>query len=184
MNESEEKKLVSSIILGDEKAFERLFEIFHPIVYSVAHSIIGISDEVDDAVQEIFMKILSGIIHFRFNSRLSTWIYSIARNHSINYKNRKSREAVSLEDINKTPPASEVSAEQSLIKREISYLVKDSLQSLKDEYRIALELRYMAEKSYEEISEIMDVPTGTVKTYIHRAKNKLREKILERKELE
>ncbi len=184
MNESEEKKLVSAVILGDDRAFERLFEIYHPIVYSVAHAIIGRRDEVDDAVQEIFMKVLGGLVHFRFNSRLSTWIYAIARNHSLNYLKRREAERSSLGKIGERIHNAGKDAEQSMIAMETRALVKEALKSINEDYRVALELRYMGEKSYEEISRIMEIPIGTVKTYIHRAKSQLKQKILEREEME
>jgi len=96
MRDSEEKKLVDSIILGDDRAFEKLFERYHPVVYSIVHAIVRNREDVNDLVQEVFMKVLKGLVYFKGESKLSTWIYAVARNHALNYLKRKETEYATL----------------------------------------------------------------------------------------
>lgn len=130
-----------------------LVERHQPLVYTVARGVLGTGDDVDDTVQDIFIKVFQGLSRFRGDSRFSTWIYRIARNEALNAV-RKRRAGMDSID---------------------GYMAQ-----LDENYRVVLELRYMGEKSYNEISEIMDVPIGTIKTYIHRAKQELKRKMMTR----
>jgi len=163
MRDSEEKKLVDSIILGDDRAFEKLFERYHPVVYSVIHAIVRNREDV-----------------FKGESKLSTWIYAVARNHALNYLKRKETEYATLRRMSDEPETQGAGTDSETIRGEEKSVVREALGMLKTKHRIALELRYMSEKSYEEIAEIMDVPLGTVKTYIHRGKLEMKDIILKR----
>ncbi len=180
MRDSEEKKLVDSIILGDDRAFEKLFERYHPVVYSIVHAIVRNREDVDDLVQEVFMKVLKGLVYFKGESKLSTWIYAVARNHALNYLKRKETEYATLRRMSDEAEVQGADTDLEIIKGEEKSVVREALGMLRTKHRIALELRYMSEKSYEEIAEIMDVPLGTVKTYIHRGKLEMKDIILKR----
>jgi len=176
LNHLEDKEFIEALILQDEDAFNRFFKYYQPLVYSIVHAIVGQSSEIEDLVQEVFLKVLKGIVHFRGESRLSTWIYSIARNHALNHISKKSNRNPTV-DIEDEPPIERNDPEKELSAAERAGIVKRSMKKLREEYRVALELKFMGEFSYEEIAEIMNLPVGTVKTYIHRGKEELKESL-------
>lgn len=166
-------ELVRESILGSEKAFRRIIEMHQPVVYSVVRGILGNRAEVDDTVQEIFIKIYRGLPSFRGDSRLSTWIYRIARNESLNAYSRTRHDPQPIEEMEHLASA-DGNPDEVYGKREIRERLENLLSRLEEHYRVVLELRYMGEKSYMEIAKIMDIPVGTVKTYIYRAKASLK----------
>jgi len=174
-------ELVSKALQGNQKAFRRIVERHHSTAYAVVRSVLGNSDEVDDVVQNVHIKIYRGLASFRGESRLSTWIYQIARNEAINVARKRRLEGPPVEEV--VLPAGESSNPETAYGRtELGEQMETAMADLDENYRMALELRYMGERSYEEIAEAMGLPVGTVKTYIYRGKVQLK-KILTRKGL-
>ena len=148
-------------------------ERYHSLAYSVVVGVVGDRDIVEDVVQDVFIKVYRGLARFREDAKLSTWIYRIARNEAINAVKKKQLATDPVEDVVVAAGERErpdVQYEQG----ERQYQLEQYLQQLDDNYRVALELRYLGEKSYAEIAEAMDLPLGTVKTNIHRAKAELK----------
>ncbi|MEJ2722280.1 MAG: RNA polymerase sigma factor, partial [bacterium] len=131
------------------------------------------SDEVEDVLQEVFIKVFNGLRGFRGDAKLSTWIYRIARNEAVNAARKVRPSGPAAEDIDL--PAPEVSRPDARYGDEDRrrYLER-CLGRLEENYRVVLELRYMGEMSYQDIADATGIPIGTVKTYIHRAKAELR----------
>jgi RNA polymerase sigma-70 factor (ECF subfamily) len=170
--------LVVKALQGNQKAFRELVERYHSAAYAVVRGVLGDSDDVDDVLQNVYIKVYRGLAGFRGESRLSTWIYQIARNEAINAARRRRPQGPPLEEA--ILPAGEASdPEATYGKRELGRQMEAAMASLEENYRMVLELRYMGERSYEEIAEITGLPMGTVKTYIYRGKAQLK-KILER----
>ena len=129
----------------------------------------GRHGEVEDVTQEVFIKIYRKLGTFRGEARLSTWIYRIARNEAINAVSRLRPQFETIDDSIEYVDKARNPEEHH--ERNRSKALVDELPVSRDErQRVAIELRYMGEKSYQEIAEIMDMPIGTVKTCIHRAK--------------
>ena len=168
--------LVQKSLEGDGRAFERLVRSYHDLVFSVVRGIMGRNDEAEDVVQEIFIKVYRNLGGFRGESRLSTWIYRIARNEAINAVKRSRHDFEPLDDATGLESRERGPAERFERKRSKRF-VEELIETLDDQHRIAIELRYMGEKSYDEIAEIMDIPIGTVKTYIHRAKAAMKKRL-------
>jgi RNA polymerase sigma-70 factor (ECF subfamily) len=168
-----ERDLVREALAGNESAFRRILETHYPLIYSVVHGMARERGETEDIVQEVFIKIFRALHGFRGEAQLSTWIYRIARNEAINALERRRPVSVPLEDCEDLAADTddpEASHARTARRDEIERL----MDRLDEKQRLALELRYSAEKSYEEIAEIMDIPLGTVKTHIYRAKHSLR----------
>lgn len=176
MRGEEDRVLVERTVDGDEKAFRRIVGKYTGIVYSAVRAVIGNRGDIDDIVQEIFIKVYRGLPGFRGSSRLSTWIYRIARNEALNARARMRTDHLPIEDIREMPGGFERPDAMYARSRVISD-IRRLVAGLDEKYREVIELRYMAERSYVEIAEIMDIPVGTVKTYIHRARARLREMI-------
>jgi RNA polymerase sigma-70 factor (ECF subfamily) len=166
-------RLIAKTLEGSEKAFRRLVDRHHPLVYSVVRGVLGDRDDVDDVVQEVLIKMYRGLSTFRGDARLDTWLYRIARNEAINAARRAQPPSQPVEETVVESPAGErpdAQYDRSETRREL----EGYLSQLDEEYRVVLELRYLGEKSYAEIGEAMELPIGTVKSYIYRAKAELK----------
>jgi len=173
MREHDAPDLVREALAGNERAFRKILEGHYSLIYSVVHGIARERVETDDIVQEVFIKIFRALPHFRGEARLSTWIYRIARNEAINAIEKRKPISAPFEDcedlaIEEDNP--EAAHRKKIAREQIERL----MDRLDEKQRIALELRYAGDKSYEEIAEIMEIPLGTVKTHIYRAKLSLR----------
>jgi RNA polymerase sigma-70 factor, ECF subfamily len=166
-------ELVNEARRGSRKAFQRIFEKNYPLIYTVVHGIARNTAEAEDISQEVCIKVFRALPEFRGDSSLSTWIYSIARNEALNAVSRRKLDCIPLEEhgnigTDRGNPDKEYRS--TMIRERLNHLI----ERLDERQRIALELRYMAEKSYEEIAEIMAIPVGTVKTHLFRAKASLK----------
>jgi RNA polymerase sigma-70 factor (ECF subfamily) len=166
-------ELISRALQGNQKAFRKIVEGNHSVAYAVARSILGDRDDVEDVVQVVFIKVYKGLHSFRGDSKLSSWIYQIARNEALNAAGRNRKPIESLDNVALSGPDSE-NPEVRYGNIELRGHLERALSGLDEEQRLAIELRYMAERSYNEIADIMNVPVGTVKTHIHRGKAELK----------
>jgi|WetSurMetagenome_2_1015567.scaffolds.fasta_scaffold06610_4 RNA polymerase sigma-70 factor, ECF subfamily len=173
LKDVDERELVRKAAAGDEQAFRAMLESHYTLIYSVVRGVAGQHGETDDIVQEVFIKIFRAIGDFRGDSRLSTWIYRIARNEALNAIDRRKPQAIPIDDCEELPDAGD-NPETSYRRRIGRERLERLLERLDEKQRVAIELRYLGDKSYEEIAEIMAIPLGTVKTHIYRAKLSLK----------
>jgi RNA polymerase sigma-70 factor (ECF subfamily) len=166
-------ELVNRAQLGDQRAFAKIIERHHDLVFAVVRSVLGDRDEVDDTVQNVFIKIYRGLSGFQGRSKLSSWIYQIARNQALNTATRYRPEVMPIEELDLAGPES-TGPEERYRNRRLRDMLEQAMARLDETQRIALDLYYMGGRSYNEIAEIMNVPIGTVKTHIHRGKIELR----------
>ena len=158
---------------GDGKAFGKIVERHTGVVFAAVRSVLGSREDIDDAVQEAFIRIYHGLPSFSGRSSLSTWIWSVARNHAINVRSKERDDIIPLEKTaeiasNKLGPEAEYARRRAA--EDIEWL----LSALEGNYRQVIELRYLAGKKYNEIAEMLDLPEGTVKTLIHRARIRMK----------
>jgi RNA polymerase sigma factor (sigma-70 family) len=170
-------ELVAKALQGNQKAFQRIVERVHPTAYAVVRGVLGNSDEVEDVLQNVYIKIHRGLGAFRGESRLSTWIYQIARNEAINAARRRRLEGPPVDEV-VLPAGEDTNPETAYSRRELSAKMETAIAGLEENYRMALELRYMGERSYEEIADTLGLPIGTVKTYIYRGKVQLKKVLM------
>ena len=173
----DEKKLVSEILDGNEYAFRQLVRQYERMVFYVISKLINDSQDVEDLAQEVFMKVFKNLSKFKHQSKLSTWIGQIAYREALNYiqKHKQKNHLTSeleegryLMDQLQTP-------DQLLNSNNISQIVQNMIQKLPEHYRQVLVLFHLDEFSYPEICEITGMPEGTVKNYIFRARQMLKE---------
>lgn len=141
---------------GAPDSFRELFDRYARRILGTAHRITGSGADADDVLQEVFLKVHRKLDTFGFRSSFSLWIHRIAVNESINWKSRRLR-------IPEPPPAVPEGDAMSLLAR------------LTPPLRAVMSLRYVSGFSYEEISDLLDIPVGTVKSRIFEAHQKLRE---------
>jgi RNA polymerase sigma-70 factor (ECF subfamily) len=174
IREEPDERLVAGSLEGNEKAFRQLVERYHAMAYSVVRGLLGDSDDVEDVLQNVFIKVYKGLKGYRGDAKLSTWIYRIARNEAVNAVRKVVPPGTPVDDVVVESPARSQPDEQYGEKARREDL-EHALARLDENYRVVLELRYMGEMSYTEIGETMGIPVGTVKTYIHRAKVALKQ---------
>jgi RNA polymerase sigma-70 factor (ECF subfamily) len=168
-----DSELVARSLRGDERAFRELLTRHHGVAYAVVRAILGDRDDVDDVMQLVYLKAYQGLGGFRGDAKFSTWLYQIARREAIDASRRRRRDTADIEDVPLAAPAADA-ADAPLRERDTREWLERAMGEIEENYRTAIELRYMAEKSYEEIATIMDLPEGTVKTYVHRGKIELK----------
>lgn len=179
-NESklEDAELIQRTLEGDRRAFGGLIRRYQDRLYSSMVHILRSESDAEDAVQDAFVLAFTKLSSFKGRSQLFTWLYRIAYNVAVT-KMRKRRPTVSLEgkpdqfrlDFPDPGPAPDDRINRS---EQISEL-NQALQRLSEEHRTILVLREMDGLEYDSISEILDLPIGTVRSRLHRARHHLRE---------
>ncbi|MFH1755463.1 MAG: sigma-70 family RNA polymerase sigma factor, partial [Candidatus Latescibacterota bacterium] len=154
MPEDTDHELISRALQGNQKAFRKIVEGYQSVAYAVVRAILGDRDDVEDVLQNVFIKVYKGLHSFRGDAKLSTWIYRIARNEAINAVAKSGKNLQPLEDMELAAPE-EDGPEARLGKRELRGQMDIALSRLDEAQRVAIELRYMSERSYHEIAEIM-----------------------------
>ena len=160
---------------GDARAFRDLVGAHHATAYAVVRAILGARrfDDVDDVMQLVYLKAYQGLASFRGDAKFSTWLYQIARREALDVVSRKRVDSTPIDEIEIAARA-DASPDAVTDERDTREWMERAMGELDESYRTAIELRYMAEKSYEEIAELMRLPVGTVKTYVHRGKLELK----------
>jgi RNA polymerase sigma-70 factor (ECF subfamily) len=154
-------------------AFELLVHSYQHKVFRLAFAIVGDAGLAEDAAQEAFLRVWKALPNFRGDSALSTWIYAIARNCSLSLiESRRARAADSIEEPGVRLRLDNRLAAASAPSRAL-FDVAALVAQLRPQYRQVLRLYYMEERSYVEVAALLDLPLGTVKTTLHRARLEL-----------
>jgi len=171
---------------GHEAAFRELVRRYERPVFSLLYRMVRDRALAEDLAQETFIKVLNGIKSYKPEFKFSSWIFKIANNAAIDHIRRRSIDTLSLDGAPdaQTPEAMKATAIQLDAKgetplqevenRELGSAIERAIGRLRPEYRACILLRHVEGYSYEEIAATLDLPLGTVKTYIHRARNELR----------
>jgi RNA polymerase sigma-70 factor (ECF subfamily) len=173
MLDAPEADLIARCRQGDERAFRELVDRYKDLVFAlVSRSAIDRS-RVDDLAQDVFLRIHRGLPYFRGEAKLTTWIYRIVLNllSQESEKRRGSREVALDTEI----PAHEPRADdRAMSELELRDRLEKALARLPANYRLLIAGHYLHDVKYEDLAEALDIPVGTVKTHLHRAKKQLR----------
>src|SRR5947208_1435860 len=179
---------------GHEAAFRELVRRYERPVFSLLYRMVRDRGLAEDLAQETFIKVLNGLGSYNPQFRFSSWIFKIANNAAIDQLRKRELDTLSLDGSPHatTPEAMRATALQlgdkretplqALEARELGGAIERAIARLRPEYRSCILLRHVEGHSYEEIARILELPLGTVKTYIHRARNELRGYLAARKE--
>ena len=172
---------------GEEVAYRELLRRYQRPVFSLIYRMVRDRELAEDLAQETFVKVLNALDRYRPEYKFSSWVFKIANNASIDHLRRKELDTLSLEggpDAT-TPERVEATALQlgdqaespldELEARELGSTIEKAIGCLRPEYRSCIILRHVEGRPYDEIAGILDLPLGTVKTYIHRARAELKE---------
>ena len=176
MAAASEAELVSQCLAGSDEAFRDLIDRYKNVVFGVISQVISDRSRVDDLAQEVFLKVHRGLPSFRADAKLSTWIYRIVRNVCSESFARE-RANSSLDELNEDgqpryEPAVFDRAFSDLERRDF---LEKAIARLPVDQRFLISAHYFGGVPYQELSEIVDAPMGTVKAQLHRARQRLRE---------
>lgn len=165
-----ERALVERCRAGDERAFQELVDRHKDLVFALIARTVQDRSKAEDLAQDVFLRVHRGLPYFRGEARLSTWIYRIVANVCLQDHGKPA--AVSLDDVKtKAIPAS---ADRQFDDLELRDRLEKAIARLPANYRLLVAAHYLQGIRYEEIAEALDLPLGTVKVQLHRAKQQLR----------
>ncbi|EMI56194.1 RNA polymerase sigma factor [Rhodopirellula sallentina] len=177
MTESDEVELIRRALAGDEPAFESLVIEHQDRLYSAMIQVTGSVHDAEEVTQEAFIRAFLKLDTFQQNSQFFTWLYRVAFNIALSRKRRK-RAKISLdqqrEDIGNDVIDHGEAVDAGMIRQDQVSLVQNAMDQLSEQHRAILVLREMNEASYEEISEILELSIGTVRSRLNRARKQLR----------
>lgn len=174
-----DKDLVKQVLTGNKNAFRFLVANHQRLVVHIVGRVVQNKEDVEDICQEVFIKVFKKIKNFRGDSRLSTWIARIAYNTSISHV-RKNKVVEQSYDENPGIVIDKKygdSNQKILEKKEAKQFLMEKIEELPLHYRTVLTLYHLEEFSYKEIEEITEMPEGTIKSYLSRARKILKEKL-------
>ena len=176
-----EEILVRRAQAGDRRAFAELVLAHQQFVYNLALRALGDPHEAEDVSQEAFVRAWQALPRFRGQARFRTWLYRIAANLCYNRLPRLRREldALGAEEIANLPSESVGNPLSGLEAQERRAFLHRQIDALPESYRMLIVLRYQQELSYAEIAEVVGLPLGTVKTGLFRARERLKEALLQ-----
>jgi len=173
--ELDERALIERCRTGDDTAFGELVERYKNLVYGLAYRMVPDRSQVDDLAQDVFLKIHRGLPYFRGDARLSTWIYRIVQNVSAQARARRAPD-ISLDTDDGSGRRREPgTSDGAFADLELRDRLEKAIVQLPEQYRLLIAAHYLDGVQYEALAEAMNIPLGTVKTHLYRAKRRLRE---------
>ena len=170
----DEKQLVSQVLSGSDSAIRLLISKYERLVVHMVARVVDDNMDREELCQDVFVKVINKLSGFNFDAKLSTWIATIAYRMAVNFAKKKKLDQVDLDQVEfKVGEQREVTEEEDMKQ----FIVK-LVDQLPVNYKSVLTLFYLDGFSYPEIVDITGMPEGTVKNYIHRARQKLK-KIVE-----
>ncbi len=181
-----DQEVVAAARNGAEAAYRELLRRYERPVFSLIYRMVRNRELAEDLSQETFIKVLNALASYRPEYKFSSWVFKIANNAAIDHLRRRELDTLSLEGSPHadTPEKLEATALQigekaesaldAVANKELGGEIEQAIAKLRPEYRTCILLRHVEGRAYEEIAEMLDLPLGTVKTYIHRARNELR----------
>ena len=181
-----DQDVVHHAVQGREAAYRELIRRYQRPVFSLVYRMVRDRELAEDLAQETFIKVLNAIDSYRPEYKFSSWIFKIANNAAIDQLRRRGLNTLSLDGSPHAESAAAIEATtlqisdgaenqlDEVASRELGSQIELAINQLRPEYRSCIILRHIDGRPYEEIAEMLDLPLGTVKTYIHRARNELR----------
>lgn len=175
---------------NDHKAFAELMDKYQKMVVNTCRGFVSSYQEAEDLAQDVFIELYESLPGFRRESKVSTWIYRIAVNKSLNYIRKKKRESLFLnfnfwskdggaENSFQFATSVDSEADYGIVSAEDKKILKDAINRLPDNQRVALILSKYQDLSYKEIADVMDVSLASVESLLFRAKTNLRKYLVD-----
>lgn len=179
------KQKIKQVKKGDHEAYEEVVAFYQNKVFQICYRMLGDRHEAEDIAQEAFIRAFMNIDSYDEKRKFSTWLYRIATNLSIDRLRKKKPDYYLDAEVKGTEGLnmySRLAAEQALPEEEVESLelqsyIQREIMMLPPKYRSVIALRYLDEMPLNEISDILEIPVGTVKTRIHRGREALRKRL-------
>jgi RNA polymerase sigma-70 factor (ECF subfamily) len=187
----DDRELATLAARGREPAFRELLKRYERPVFSLIYRMVRDRSLAEDLAQEAFIRAFNAIGSYNTGYKFSNWIFKIANNHTIDHLRKRKLDTVSIHGSPHATTPDEISQSRVVVPsddenplelmehRELGGQIEAAIGELREEYRTAILLRHVEGYAYEEIADIMGLPLGTVKTYLHRARNELKSKLAE-----
>jgi RNA polymerase sigma-70 factor (ECF subfamily) len=176
-----DKEIIFQVQNGNTNAFRFLVDQHKNLVWHMVIRMVRLEHEAEDLSQEIFMRVFRDIKRFRGDSKLSTWIGSIAYNVCIDFIRKKGREQTDLHEdpaLLASDNLSDESASKLIHKAEMKEIIHGIIEAMPLHYRTVITLFHLEEMSYKEIGDITGMPEGTIKSYLNRGRQMIQDKII------
>lgn len=176
---TDDRTLVARILSGDTQAFMLLIKQHERLVAHMVGRVVKNEEDREELCQDVFLRIHDKLGEFNFQSRLSTWIATIAYRYAINHLRKKKMHYADLPDEESftTRFVEESNPESLAEEKDLDAFVLKLVENLPVQYKTVLTLYHLHGMSYPEIGEVTKMPEGTVKNYLFRARNLLKEKV-------
>lgn len=175
------KLIRAALEQGSQKAYAELMHRYRESVYFMMLKMVNNKDDAEDLTIEAFGRAFKRLVQYTPNYAFSTWLFKIASNNAIDFlRNKKKNDALSLDskmeneegqEFSKNIKSPNLDPEENIIKKQKMELLRDVVEKLKPRYRELVQMRYYEEMSYEEIADKLDLPVGTVKAQLFRARD-------------
>lgn len=169
---ADDKRLIALALDGDHTAFEHLFNRYREAIRQLLIQRAGSESDADDLLQETFIKVYLHLDRYKQDYTFGQWVYTIARNTFIDYVRRR-QDDLPIDERFSAPASPAPNPEESVIRLQQRDQIEHYLEALTPRYRQLIRMRFFEEYSYEEIAEKLTLPMGTVKTQIHRARERM-----------
>jgi RNA polymerase sigma-70 factor (ECF subfamily) len=185
----ENHEIIQKILNGEKDAFSQIVNKYQNALYGIVFKMINNRDEVDDIVQETFIKAFSSIKSFDERYSFATWLFKIGTNNCIDHLRKRKINSVSInstisnedgENDFKLPDLT-YEADRNIIEEQRKKLIEDAINSLPEKYAVVIRMRHQEDKTYEQISKELNMPVGTVKAHIFRAREMLNKYLKDKK---
>jgi RNA polymerase sigma-70 factor (ECF subfamily) len=178
---AEDMKMIAAALAGNQAAYRGLMKKYHDQVFNVLYRMVHQKDEVEDLTQEAFIKAFASLKNFNGEFAFSTWLFKIAQNNCIDFIRKKKLQTFSIDKPVESKdgemmfeiPDSTYEPDKELIERQRAHLLEEAIKALPPKYRTVIIMRHSEEKDYQEIADELNVPIGTVKAHIFRAREML-----------
>ncbi len=176
---NDDQALASYVAQGNKHAFELLIRKHERLVAHMVGRIVNNPEDLEEICQDVFLKVFEKISEFNFQSKLSTWIATIAYRHAINHLRKKKIEIVDLPEDEKFAERfiADENPMETVEESEMEALVMKMIEKLPPQYKAVLTLYHLEDLNYAEIGEATGMPEGTVKNYLFRGRQLLKEKV-------
>jgi RNA polymerase sigma factor (sigma-70 family) len=186
----DDKHLVAKVLAGDTRSFGTIVHNTEKLVAQIVYKMIPVEEDRKDLAQDIYLKAYKRLAGFRFQAKLSTWIAQIAYNTCYDYLEKKKFTLINTQETNREDDdheemldilntrANRTATQHDIARKDLSVILNEEMNKLSPVFRTIITLYHNEEMSYEEIGQIMDLPEGTVKSYLFRARKKLKENLL------
>jgi len=169
-----EHDLVERCRRGDERAFQELVNRYKDLVFALIARTTPDRSRAEDLAQDVFLRVYRGLPYFRGEARLSTWIYRIVANVCVQDKDSRRPATESLDDDRTDARRATSARDRQFSDLELRDRLEKAIARLPTNYRLLIAAHYLQGVQYEDLADAMELPLGTIKTQLHRAKRQLR----------